>query len=266
MELEALFVFIVGNTGFRIIGLFVMIKSFIKRKFNEIDILLITTMTVALLIPLFFVQRRSAYNAIQFMQLYLHIFNFYAALSIVSLLSFIKNRAARWIFIILVIILTIPTSLGNLLEFYGPGKTPLAKISNDEIEALEWIKKNTPIDSIILTKPFDRYLALRYEKQPWPISVWESTPYIFVISDRYVFLADEGQLKITGYNIEEDLEKANKFFSQLDFDFNRRFLKEKGIDYIYIRKDELPTLLNEERNGVKRVFENNEVVVYKVFE
>jgi len=265
LELEAIVIFIVGNSGMRLIGIWGVLKQVkTKTKIKKyIDVLLVFSMLIAL-IPLFiFVQKGIIYNLIQFMQTYFHIFGIYAGLTAVLMIKKMKTKLLKGFIAFLVIILAAPTALGNLFDFYGPGKVPLAKITYLEIEGLDWLRFNSSQDSIILTKPFNKYASDRYSTQPWPIAAWYSTSYVFVFSERYTYISGEEQLNITGYKIEEDLNLAKKFFTQKDFSFNKGFLKEKGIDFIYLRRDEIDEIKKEE-NNLGLVFENDEVLIYRV--
>lgn len=264
LETQALLIFIIGNTGMRMIGFWAAIKQLFKRKENLIDIFLISAMTGSLLVPIFFVQSGITYNLIQFMQIYFHILGFYAALSVVQLLKKINKSYLKIIIAVFIIILAIPTAVGSIFDFYGPGRFPLAKVTNQELEALDWLKDNSDPEDLVLTKPFDGDAKYRYQKQPWPISAWYSTPYVFVFSDRYVFLSGEEQLNITRYDIDKDLSRAKKFFAQEDLVFNRNFLKESKIDFIYLRKDEIDRPVDKEENNIVQIYSNEEVVIYGV--
>ena len=198
------------------------------------------------------------------MQIYFHIFGFYAAVGVVYLLGRLKGNKSKILLGLVFILLAVPTTVGNLFEFYGPGQKPLARVSWAEIEALDWLKDNTPQDVLLLTKPFWGNTHFQYSDLPLPIYSWYSTPYVFVFSERYAFLTGEEQLEITGYDYHQDLEAARNFFTQVDFDFNRHFLDQHKIDYIYLHQDEMKEPINEEANGLKLVFENNDAKIYQV--
>lgn len=264
LEAQAIMIFLLGNTGSRIIGLFGIFKQLKNIKLS--DVFMITGMVASLGVIFLFVQKGITFNLIQFMQIYFHFLAFYAGFSVYLILKAIKSQKLKFIFAVSFIALTVPTSIGNLFEFYG--NPPNAIISHEEIEALNWLKSNTHKDSLILTKPFQGNSQFLYDNHPYPIYAWYSTPYVSIFSDRKVYLSGEEQLEITGYNYLPDREMINDFFYKDNFSYNKKLLKELGIDYIYLHKDELqipePFKLEEAENNIKLVFENNDSLIYEV--
>ncbi len=266
LEAEAIAIFIIGNSGARVIGFWELIKKigwgFLK-KINGFDIFVVSSMVFSVGFVLLFVQRGIIYNLIQFMQIYLHLLGILAAAVTATFLEKLKNQTVKSAASVLLITLAVPTVVGNFFDFYGPGKVPLSKVTPAEEEALNWLKDNSAVEDVVLTKPFMGGGEWRYANQPWPISAWYSTAYLFVFSQRYAYLTGEEQLMITGYKAEEDLAKMRSFFAQTDLVSATKFLEDKKISYIYVRKDELKSPLLEKPNGMKKVFENEEVLIYQ---
>jgi hypothetical protein len=267
LELEAIAIFIIGNSGMRIIGFWEFIRKAGRKwlkKIDGVDVFIASSLLFSVGIVLLFVQRGIIYNFIQFMQIYLHFLGILAAATTVALLGKLKGRPIRLAIPILIIILAVPTVIGSFFDFYGPERTPLSKVTPAEEEALNWLKNNSSSKDIVLTKPFTGGGEWRYPKQPWPISAWYSTPYVFVFSGRYGYLTGEEQLMILGYKTENDLKTTRAFFAQVNLAQNQKFLTEKNIDFVYVRKDELEKPLLEKGNGIKKVFENDEVIIFRV--
>lgn len=266
LELEAIAIFVIGNSGMRILGFWEILKKAGRerlRKIDGVDVFVGSSLLFSVGFVLLFVQRGIIYNLIQFIQIYLHFLGILAAVTIVTFLSRLKSRSVGLVISALVIILALPTTIGNFFDFYGPGKVPLSKVTLAEEEALSWLKKNSGVKDIVLSKPFMGGGEWRYSSQPWPISAWYSTAYIFVFSDRYAYLTGEEQLMITGYKTEEDLKQMRNFFDQANPLAGRTFLRDNKIGYVYVRKDELKSPLSERENGIKKVFENEEVLIYQ---
>jgi hypothetical protein len=217
---------------------------------------------VGFLIPLLFVQRGIIYNNIQFMQYFLLIFGFYAAVSIYKILRFWRNLIIKTIIIIVLVLLSCPTVIGNLVEFYG--RPPLAMVSNAQLQALKYLQQYSDKEAVVLAVSFNKYLNTKYQTQPWPIYAWYSTSYIPALASRRTYLSAEEQALITDYPVESRQKKIIDFFAQNDFEQNRKFLKEAGISYIYINKDELEKPLKRAENNLDVFFENSEVVIYQV--
>lgn len=268
LETTAFLIFLVGNLGMRFLGVIELFRKFIFKRGeilkNPLEIMLLVTMLTSFTVPIFFVQRGLIYNNIQFMQYFLLIFGFYGAISTYRILKFFKNPLARLVILGLVIILSIPTVVGNLVEFYGPGKTALSKITKSELEALKFLKENSDNRSVILTTPFNQYLKDKFVNQPWPIYAWYDTSYVTALTGRSSYLASEHVTLLFYPQTNQRMENKKKFFEQSDFSWNYRFLREENISYIYLAKNELTKPLDTVKNGLKILFENDEVIILRV--
>lgn len=266
LELEAFLIFLIGNMGMRILGFYEIGREVFTQRLsilkNQFEVLLLIAMLTGFIIPLLFVQRGIIYNNIQFMQYFLLISGFYTAIATYRIINSIKNKLIIFVFMIILICLSLPTVIGNLVEFYG--KPPLSKITKEELIALNYLKKNSSSKDVILTAPFNKYLYTKYESQPFPIYAWYSTGYIPALSSRYTYLTSEEQALITNYPMEERRKKMKIFFEQKDLEFNNKFLKDENIKLIYLNKDELDKSFDTTGLPLDIFFENNKVVVYKV--
>lgn len=262
LETMALLIFIVGNLGMRVLGLLALVKSVnLSVLKSPLDIALIVSMITGFIMPIFFVQKGIIYNNIQFMQYFLLIFGFYAAVSVYYILQKGRNRIFRIIFFLILITLSVPTVIGNFVEFYN--RPAYAYISNAEIDALKYLKNNSQENDIILNLPFDKDLKNKFTTQPWPIYAWYSTAYISALSGRRSYLASEEQVLITGYPLENRLAQVRTFFKQGEIK-RGDFLKTEKIKYIYIPKKEITEGIDFEKNNLKIWFENEGVIIYEV--
>lgn len=267
MEYEtiAFLLFLFGNIGVRFIGFFDLRKI---RLSDMLAIIISFSMLSAFLIPLLFVQKGLAYNNIQFLEYFILFLGFFAAISTYTMLKKISSTTIKFFIMAIIIIFAVPTVLGNLLEFYGPGSAPNAKISRQELTALYYLRDHTDAGSVILNAPFEQYRSDKGDR-PIPIYAWYSTSYIAATSLRTTYLSDEEQAITTGYPADGRLGNMNKFFSQKDFAWNRNFLKTNKINYIYLPRKEIQSLdanllLDGENNQIRKFYENTEVVIYEV--
>ncbi len=270
-ETTAFLIFLAGNLGTRIIGFWEIFKGLYRRTIftDPLESTLFFTMLTGFIMPLFFIQRGVTYNLIQFMQYFLLIFGFYGAIALYGILKGFKKKE-KIIFLAIFVFLSVPTVIGNLVEFYG--KNALAAISYEEIKALNFLKNNVPDKEIILTKPYNVYAKDLYPFQPWPISVWESTAYISAYTGKQTYLTDEGQVRILGIDLEERMKKKIRFFEtdpmikEVPLEEKKEFLKKEKIDYIYLRKEELDPEQVETypQLGLREIFSNQEAVIYQV--
>ena len=130
------------------------------------------------------------------------------------------------------------------LIFYT-SKSPLSYISQRKIEALEWLKKTSKGEKIVLASYFSGALI---------------PPF----AQTFSFIAHGGS--DTLYFLEKK-EKVEFFFQTNDYDFEKiQFLKENKIDYIFFSEIEkrMGNFNPYEKQYLKKVFENEEVTIFQV--
>lgn len=265
LETQSFLIFFVGNLGMRIIGFGALFKNFLNKVSalrNPLDAALFGAMLTGLLVPLFFVQKGVAFNSIQFMQYFLLIFGFYAAAGVYQTLIPLKSKPLKSILLVLIIILSVPTVIGNLLELYGQGKTSISVISNEELSGLNFLKENSNLSDIVLTMPYEYFPKKQFFSLPKPIYVWYPTSYVSAVSSRRTYLTAEEMATQTGFPVSERLGAVKDFFKQKDSEANKKFLRENKIKYIYLIKNEIVNSLDT--NNLDIYYENNEVLIFKV--
>ena len=159
----------------------------------------------------------------------------------------------------IIILLSIPTQLGLLWQFYS--NPPLSKISNEEIEALKFLKKQK--GNRVLVAPFNKYERDRYKDPPIPIYAWYDTGYVSAFSGKQTIISDEEQVNIMGYDVNKLVEKRMEAFQSSDYRKMNDLLQEYNIDYIYLAWDqkiatELAFL------NIEPIFMNKDAKVFKV--
>lgn len=248
----ALAIFLIGNMGTRIIGFYFLIKT----KFDEILIFILTIALVGFLIPVFFVQNGTPWNTIQFFYYYLFFFSIFAGI-VTSWL----NKSIKIVIVILAAI-----GAWTTLQHYLP-KMPQAFVSNDEIEALDYLEKQS--DGIVLTYPFDEHKAKEAIKNPpRPLYFYDSTSYVSAFSKKQVFLEDEVNLNIMGYDWKSRRKDVLLFISTLDIEDARQFLNLNNIKYLYLVKENSPLQgellkLGPTELGLSKIFENKVSIIYQ---
>lgn len=256
LETFLIIIFLFGNSGTRIIGFLDVLKKI--KKPEPLDIFLIFGGLVGFIIPLFFVQKGTAWNTIQFFYYFLFFLNFYAA---ETLSSFKKGKKFIYnLMILLIIFLTLPSSVATLQNYLG--WPPPAAISKKELEALEFLKNQK--DGVVLTYPYDKFEKKQYPKTPIPLRAYESTAYVSAFTGKQTFLEDEMNLTISGYDWEKRMKEIIKFFGEeKEIFWARGFLINNKIKYIYLTKDR-SFKVTENQLGIKKIFENDEVKVFEV--
>ncbi len=268
VESIAFAIFLFGNLGMRFVGFFEIIRKFLKggRKTikDPFEVALFITMLTGFIMPVLFVQKGIIYNNIQFMQYFLLIFGFYGAVTVYNLLMFFKTKAARVVIMAVLMIFSVPTVIGNLAEFYGPGTNPLSKVTNAQLEALKFLKDNSSPDDIVLNQPYNKYFKDKFKFQPKPIYAWYSTAFIPALTGRRTYLSSEEQALITGYPTEERIKKMKSFFMQEDILSDKQFLESESIKFVYISKDEIEQPFDPFKVDLNKFFENEEVIIYRI--
>jgi len=252
LEIGLIFIFLVGNLGTRILGFFTIFSKTVKKEINDFDKLIIFIFSFSFLIPLFFVQKGTAWNTIQFFYYFIFFANFYFAQFLSKLWSKYK------ILVLFLLIFSSITSFGTLKDYLG--NPPPSSLPNSEIEALSFLKNQG--DGFVLTYPYDKYKKNNMTT-PLPLYVYETTAYVSAFSGKQTFLEDEMNLDITGFDWKQRRIEEEKFFSSTDHFFARGFLINNNISYIYLVGDQNFSLSTSDLQ-INEIFNNSQVRIYKV--
>ncbi len=253
----ALFIFLIGNLGTRIIGLGKIFSWFKNwRKVNSAQVFLSGCLFASGLLPLLFIQKGNPWNSIQFFYYFLVFFGLLAAWGLGEFLVK-KKLGFKIVFISLLTLLTLPTTIGTL-RHYLPYRAP-ARISFEELEALQFLSNQPP--GIVLTYPYDEKLKERTEA-PQPLFAYETTAYLPAFSGQTVFLADEMNLDIMQVDWRQRRGEVEEFFRTKDLSSAKEFLRTNQIRYLYLVADN-SFLVNPQDLGANKIFENGLVKIYE---
>lgn len=259
LESQGFFIFLFGNLGLRTLGLIYTGNVFRAFFQNYLSMLFISILIISFVFPLLFLQKGVASNTIQFMQYFLLLMGIFAGITTNQILNKIRIPSLQVGLGVLIIILAVPTQLGLIYDFYK--RPPLAKISAEELQALNYLKENTAKDSIVLTAPYNKYINLH--KSTPPIWAWFDTSYIPAFAARHVYLADTEQVDIMGYNFRKRLEVLETLFKEENPLTFEDTLKETKVNYLYF-----PKILKPQADltltSLKQVYSNNEVEIWQV--
>jgi len=229
LETVGFLIFILGNLGTKIIGFLWFIKNILVRKDFFPVIFFFTIALTSLVFPLVFLQSGVAGNTSQTLQYFLLVFALTSGLVLGELFSKKINTAIKIVIFLLIVLVSIPTQVGLIYDFYS--KNPTAKISESELKALTFLNENTPDDSVILTMPYDK----NYHSENGGIpDIWEwfDTSYVSALSKRITYFSDYEQLDIMGYDYRsrldafDNLSDSSKSAFEVDIPEN--------VDYIYL--------------------------------
>lgn len=252
-ETVSFLIFLIGNLGTRVFALAPLLK--IKNIVRRADYLFIFVFSfLAFTIPILFIQAGNPWNTIQFLYYFLYIS---AILGGVVFAKFVlKLPKAIAIIATTAFIAVTPINSWTTASGYL-GYNPHAYITKAELEALKFLASQE--DGIVLTVPYDAKLKSKIE-EPWPILVYDSTAYVAAISGKQTYVADEPQNQILLTDYKKRVVASKDFF--LRSENQKALLLENNIKYIYLPKIYIFSI--GELSGVVNIFENDEVLIYKV--
>ncbi len=255
----AFLIFWFGNMGTRGIKEISVLKDLKNIRNISSEHLFIWTIIIAGgIVPMFFLQKGTPWNTIQFFYYSLFFSSVLAGLSVEYLLSKIKNSKFIILASVLIVVLTIPTTIISLKDIYLPGRPP-AMISTRELEALNFLA--TLPKGTVLTPPV---VVNPYAKAPRPLYLYESTAYVSAISGQPVFMEDEVNLNITDYAWETRKSDVKSLFEQTDKEKAKKFVNDNNISYVYLpRIHETRPYLSDTQMGMKNIFENSEAAIWQ---
>lgn len=263
-EGAALLIFVFGNLGTRVAGFFAvkfLIKT--KGKISSIEIIILSMLLSSLTIPLVFIQKGNSWNTIQF---YYYFQFFMSILSGVVIGKWLNSEAKSLKLIItkftsmtLLVLLTAITTFSTLKNDYLPSRPP-SRISIEELEALNFLKSQK--DGVVLTYPYNTEWKNIFS-EPRSLYAYEATAYVSALASKTVFLEDEMNLEITGFDWKSRNTEISRFFLTADQKWGRKFLIRNNIKYIYLVKGQNMNLGLGDIIGEK-IFENGEVMIYLI--
>jgi hypothetical protein len=261
----SLLIFLVGNLGLRVIGVGVFIDVFKKKIKLDENIIFISSIIIAAIgIPMLFVQKGTPWNTIQFFYYALFFFAIFAGISAAKFTE--KSNFSLKILAVVLISAYAVFSIWATLQHYLP-KMPQAIVSNDELEALNFLSREGR--GVVLAYPFDGDKAkAAISNPPRPLYFYDSTAYVSAFTGQRVFEEDEVNLNIMGYNWKTRREEILSFVSNLDIVKGKEFLKTNNIKYLYLIKSNSPLFgeqlkLGPSELGLEKIFENKESIIYR---
>lgn len=257
----ALAIFWFGNLGTRVFKEILFIRDIKNvRKLDFTSVFFYSAIAGGMILPLLFIQKGTAWNTIQFFYYSLMLSGVLAGISLGKLLEKQKNTLTRFLIGGLVIAFTVPTTIGTLGQ-YLPERPP-SKISREELQALEFLSKAP--DGIILTLPFNKAAAdAAIANPPRPLYLYESTAYVSAFANKPVYLADEVNLEITGYDWRSRRQSSLDFISTFSKVEAQKFLKQNNITYVYWIKKGIGKV-GRNQDVLEEIFDNSEAQILKV--
>ncbi len=254
-EVIGLTIFIVGNLGTRVFALLALIK--LKSIASNLEHLFIFFFaSLALILPILFIQAGNPWNTIQFIYYFLYISALYGGYVFASVL--VKLPKLFMLPLIMIFIILTPINSWATAKGYL-SYNPHGFVSKEELKALEFLKSQQ--DGVVLTFPYDPKLKQKIA-EPWPLLIYDSTAYVGALTNKSVYLEDEGQNQILLTDYKKRLIASKDFFANPNLEA-KKFLTDNEIKYIYLPKI-FDVSLNPDQLDMKLIYENKEVYMYEV--
>ena len=247
LDVIAVFIAFTSIYGTRLLG-FILTPKLVKFLGYEKLLFLLPPLLLFHLLGLFTIQSSGGVN----------VYNFFSVSSVILILftSFIISRIKyNFVGVVLLIVFvtfTIPRSISEVWQGVAKvSSSDFRLISNDEIESLNYLSKNSLKNEIVQSNPAN------------PLD--RETPYVAFFSQRKSFLAGGGLLKTHNVNISQrsrDLEEIFKSDQIVDFVTK---MKQREISFIYLQKTpEQQLKFAVDRAYLKPVFENKTTIVLQL--
>lgn len=233
IELYSLVLFVFFYSGTRFLGLVYLGIKILTKKANDFDLSIFFTAIITIFISTFFIQRGDWFNPIQFFVPISHLLSIYAALFFYQIF---KNK--KLIFYPFFVLVFIFTFLPNLINLTYPKNSARFVISQKEIQALTFLKKQ-PFGSVF--SPFDE----------------NDNSYVAAFSYKPTYL----NFLTINQTLGIDYLKRLKLIENPEL-----FQPEKiEVDYFYLPKNNIYTkkiLPKFNQKNFRKIFDNEEIIIY----
>jgi hypothetical protein len=134
-------------------------------------------------------------------------------------------------------------------------------ISNEEYEAMKWIRNNTPEDSLLAT---DRYYSVPLKKYSYQ-NRWDNRFFLYAVyAQRFCYIAGSGyNLGPNDWTIRRDMINTNSKLYDPEYEDRGDLADELGVDYVVVSKrfTDVPSL---EDDDYLLCYTNEDVDIYEV--
>jgi hypothetical protein len=219
-------------------------KKYIKEIPIEIHILLIPATTLCILLGLFTMQTSGGGHTDNFLNIAGLILSFYTALACVSL-SRMKGIFSKILVAIIILLNVIPV-VRNTFGYYVtyPQNKEATVISNNELNAMAYLRAETPVSSVILVDPENHLDSL--------------APYVRLISGRGVYLSSPFLLDLNNTQYADRKAYVHSIVKDEEL---LRAPDDTEITYIYTKRNSKNIQTFSKKYPV--IFENSEIVIFK---
>lgn len=161
LNLIAMAIYIIGSSGLRIFGLISVISLVRQKSLPLSAVFLFCAAGISLTLPIFFNQSKKAYDTVQFTPYFTLFMGLMFSVAIFTFVNILKNRYLKAFVLLSTLILVTILNMNEISIRFRPRVEKIV-IPASTVEAMEFIRIQTPPDSVFLLAPteFNRhYLA-----------------------------------------------------------------------------------------------------------
>ncbi len=270
-ELYALYVFLFGNLGTRLIGLFFLPVIFLKQRkppsFFAFTVLLITL--ISILIPLFFIQSGKVFEIIQMGWYFLFFISLFAAFGVSAFLNLISSRLIKTLLFTVIVVLTLPSAYESYKVYFGTRNSNSFSLSGPYFQAMNFLKSQGKYRDTVIEIPSKDIKPTLKDVGHWYGS---SSPAIVAFGNKRSYLSNE-YIDFFGVDIRPRIDFIHKVifldnippndsseYTHLQEEVRQGFEKNK-ISYIY---SPYPLAFVAKKAYIHKVYEDQSTVIYKI--
>jgi len=245
LQIYKLIIYTIGNLGIRILG-FIYIIGWLRQinKLSPFQVFVMAAVPSSLFIPTLFHQ---GYNVIQFAQYALIL----TSISTIVAVDNSKISPSKKIIVASIILLiSLPTTVKSFFDTVHK-QVKNSEITWQELDALNYLKSNTPTTSVILTHPDTKHHYLIIAP---------------ALASRRAYFSSDTFAALTNTAYQDRDQKMKDFFDpQANIPDQISFLRDANINYIYLDSGYQDNLKDSETVlPITPTFSNSEVTIYQV--
>lgn len=249
LNIFAIIVGLISIQGTRLIGL-VPTKKLAKILGWEHLVFFIPGIILFHILGLSTLQRSGSFNVFNFFVVSGVIMSLFSAYLCYELL--LKKKWFSRVFVLVILILTIPRAIYEVNTFILSMRNHSHMvIPLDELEALDYVQRNTPKKAIIQSHKNN--------------ALDKRTTYVSYYSNRATYLTGIDMISSHGQDIHPFEKEMDMFFTIKDEQSFIKRMKKNNISYLYLQKtpDQQLLFAPDSRNLIE-LFENKSVIIYKI--
>ncbi|OGY18554.1 MAG: hypothetical protein A2900_03160 [Candidatus Chisholmbacteria bacterium RIFCSPLOWO2_01_FULL_50_28] len=244
VNFKQMLIFLFGNLWVKTLGL-VYVIVIVKRP-SLAGIFMLTVTTASLSLPLLFNQGRMSYDIIQFGPYSLVMLSIFTVLILKQILQATNGKLAIALSIIL-LVLSVPSNATSIVDRFNDQPFLVPRLT---LEAFDYLKKETPPESIILL---------------YPSKINLSSALVAALSERPTYFSANTFSRITGEDYEGREAELRSFFRNSDPGLRNRIVDTNSIDYLLLTQEE-NRAFNPNGLTLTKVFENESIIISKINE